>query len=286
MSVKGRILNTQSELSTAESKVANFILNNPEKTIQMTAAQLAKESGSSPASVIRLTKSLDIDSFTTLKILLSSDLTKKESDPKMNDDIKPNENLKSIKGKLLTSALDSIRETTDQLNEDEVQRLVTAISQADRLFIFGVGASHLAAEDISQKWNRINYPTIGDDDLNGLIPKLVNANEKDILWVISNSGQSPEALMAAKFAKKYGIKLVSLTRFGNNDLAKLSDIAVHTSQPKESPNRIAATNSLLAQFMIIDVIFYYFVSQTFAESSKALTASHDAIQEFKRELRK
>ena len=42
MSVKGRILNTQSELSTAESKVATFILNNPEKTIQMTAAQLAK----------------------------------------------------------------------------------------------------------------------------------------------------------------------------------------------------------------------------------------------------
>lgn len=140
MSVRGRILNSQSELSAAERKVAEFILQNPNKTIQMTAVQLATASGSSPASVIRLTKHLEIDSFTTLKILLSSDLTKNQSDPKMNDDIRPNEDLNSIKGKLLTSALESIRETTDQLNRGEVTRLVKAIIGSNQLFLFGVGA--------------------------------------------------------------------------------------------------------------------------------------------------
>lgn len=284
MSVKGRILNSQSELSAAERKVAEFILQNPNKTIQMTAVQLATASGSSPASVIRLTKRLEIDSFTTLKILLSSDLTKNQSDPKMNDDIRPNEDLGSIKGKLLTSALESIRETTDQLNRDEVTRLVKAIIGSNQLFLFGVGASNLVAENISQKWNRIGYPTVADDDLNSLVPKLVNAKKGGILWVISNSGESPEVLIAAKNAKKYNLKLVSLTRFGKNSLAKLSDIAVHTSQPKESPNRIAATNSLLAQFMIIDIIFYYFVSQTYDSSSKVLIDSHNAIEQYKRGL--
>ncbi|CAJ1179359.1 MurR/RpiR family transcriptional regulator [Companilactobacillus paralimentarius] len=284
MSVRGRILNSQSELSAAERKVAEFILQNPNKTIQMTAVQLATASGSSPASVIRLTKRLEIDSFTTLKILLSSDLTKNQSDPKMNDDIRPNEDLNSIKGKLLTSALESIRETTDQLNRGEVTRLVKAIIGSNQLFLFGVGASNLVAENISQKWNRIGYPTVADDDLNSLVPKLVNAKKGGILWVISNSGESPEVLIAAKNAKKYNLKLVSLTRFGKNSLAKLSDIAVHTSQPKESPNRIAATNSLLAQFMIIDIIFYYFVSQTYDSSSKVLIDSHNAIEQYKRGL--
>ncbi|KRL32100.1 transcriptional regulator RpiR family protein [Companilactobacillus paralimentarius DSM 13238 = JCM 10415] len=284
MSVRGRILNSQSELSAAERKVAEFILQNPNKTIQMTAVQLATASGSSPASVIRLTKHLEIDSFTTLKILLSSDLTKNQSDPKMNDDIRPNEDLNSIKGKLLTSALESIRETTDQLNRGEVTRLVKAIIGSNQLFLFGVGASNLVAENISQKWNRIGYPTVADDDLNSLVPKLVNAKKGGILWVISNSGESPEVLIAAKNAKKYNLKLVSLTRFGKNSLAKLSDIAVHTSQPKESPNRIAATNSLLAQFMIIDIIFYYFVSQTYDSSSKVLIDSHNAIEQYKRGL--
>lgn len=286
MSVKGRIINSKSDLSTAEAKVANYVLDHPEATIKMTVTQLAKAAGSSPASVIRLTKRLDIDSFTTLKILLSSDLTKNQTDPKKNADITPNEPLNSIKEKLLTSALQSIRETTDQVNEDEVNRLVAAIIGSKQLFLFGVGASHLAVENISQKWNRIGYPTNADSDLNMLLPKMVNASTKDVLWVISNSGESPEALVAAKAAKKAGLQLASLTRFGNNSLAKISDIAVHTSQPKESLNRIAATNSLLAQFMLIDVIFYDFVSQTFAKSSKFLEVSHDMVVDYKQNLRK
>src|SRR5699024_7244576 len=130
-----------------------YVLDNPEQTIKMTVSQLAKAAGSSPASVIRLTKRLDIGSFTTLKILLSSDLTKNQTDPKKNADITPQEPLSSIKEKLLTSALQSIRETTDQVNEDEVGRLVKAIIASKQLFLFGVGASHLAVENISQKWN-------------------------------------------------------------------------------------------------------------------------------------
>lgn len=286
MSVRGRILNAKSDLSEAERKVADYILTHQQQVLKMTIKELAKASNSSPASVIRLTKRLDIDSFTTLRILLSSDLTKNQSDPKDHEDIKKNESLVSIKDKLLSSALQSIRETTDQINEDEVNNLVNTIIHAQRLFIFGIGASYLAVENISQKWNRIGYPTVADSDLNSLLPKLVNANKNDVLWIISNSGESPEALLAAQTAKKYQVKVVSLTRFGNNSLAKLSDISVHTSQPMESSNRIAATNSLLAQFMLIDIIFYFFVSKTFDKSVKQLDASHDVVHQYKKKMLK
>lgn len=284
MSVRGRILNARAELSEAEDKVAKFILAHPEQVIGMTAASLAKAAGSSPASVIRLTKSLDIDGFTTLKILLSSDLTKTPDDPQNFADITPNEPLPSIKSKLLSSALQSIRETTDQVNQDEVAALVKTVSKAKQLFVFGIGASNLTAENICQKWNRIGTPAVADNDLNSLLPKLVNARPGDVLWLISNSGETPEVLVAAQFAKKIGVKLVSLTRFGNNSLAKQSDIAVHTSQPKEAANRIAATNSLLAQFMIVDIIFYDFVSRNFKQTSKALADSHQVIRDYKKRL--
>src|SRR5699024_12661355 len=62
------------------------LLENPQTVINMTVTQLAKAAGSSPASVIRLTKRLDIGSFTTLKILLSSDLTKNQADPKVRSE--------------------------------------------------------------------------------------------------------------------------------------------------------------------------------------------------------
>lgn len=284
MSVNGRILNARRDLSKAETKVADYILNHSREVINMTASELAQAAGSSPASVIRLTKSLDIEGFTALKILLTADITKNQALPQDYSDITPNESLDSIKDKLLASALQSIRETTDQVNAQEVSALVAAIAKAKQLFVFGIGASNLAAENICQKWNRIGYPAVADNDLNMLLPKLVNARPGDVMWVISNSGESPEALVAAKFAQSLGIKLVSLTRFGNNSLAKISDIAVHTSQPKETPNRIAATNSLLAQFMIIDIIFYDFVSNNFKASSVSLEHSYHVIRDYKRLL--
>ena len=54
----------------------------------------------------------------------------------------------------------------------------------------------------------------------------------------------------------------------------------------ESSNRIAATNSLLAQFMLIDIIFYFFVSKTFDKSAKALDISHAIVQEYKETMLK
>lgn len=281
MSVQGRILNVQTELSAAEAKIARYILDHSRDVLKMTVSQLADAAGSSPASVIRLTKSLDIGSFTTMKILLSSDLTKGKHKQEDFTDITKNEQLNSIKEKLLTGALQSIRETTDQLNEKEVKNLVKAMTQTQHLFLFGVGASYLTAENISQKWNRIGYLATADIDLNALLPKITNADQHDIVWLISNSGESPEVIVAAKTAKDAGIKVVSLTKFGNNSLAKLSDIALHTSQPIETQNRIAATNSLLTQFMLVDIIFYYFVSRTFDKSKKALDVSHGIIQVYK-----
>lgn len=286
MSVKGRILNASNDLSVAENKVANYILEHPQEVLNMTAGQLAKAADSSPASVIRLTKRLNIGSFTTLKILLSSDLTKNSEENQGYNEITKDEPLTNIKEKLLTSAQQSIQETTDQIDEKEINKLVNLLISSKQLLLFGVGASFLTVENISQKWDRIGHTTISYNDLNILIPKITNTDKEDLLWVISNSGESPETILAAKMAKKKGLKIVSLTKFGNNTLAKLSDIAIHTSQPVESTNRIAATNSLLAQFMMVDVIFYYFVSKTFDTSEQSLRESAEIINEYKHSINK
>lgn len=282
MSVSGRIKNEIDNLSPAERKIAEYILGNPDDVIKLTAAELAKLADSSPAAVIRLSKKINIGSFTTLKIMLSSDLTKDVKDHNNYEDIVSEEPLESIKEKLLTSALQSLNETSDQVDEGEVEALVTAIVNSQQMLLFGSGASNLVAQNIAQKWNRIGKSTLADNDLNELIPKIINANENDLVWIVSNSGESPEAVLAAKYAKEAGIKVASLTRFGDNSLAKLSDIAVHTSQPKESKNRIAATNSLLAQFMIIDIVFYYFVSSNFEETTVKLRESKNRVNNYKK----
>ncbi|MFT8820972.1 MAG: MurR/RpiR family transcriptional regulator [Liquorilactobacillus nagelii] len=285
MSVKGKILNAMPNLSRSEKKIGNYILENSAHVVQMTVAQLAQEAGSSPATVIRLVRDLKIESFTTLKIELSANLSKENGDEKTYEDIKSNEELDTIKNKLLSNAQHSIQETVEQIDGQEVKNLVDMISQSKQLILYGVGASSLVAENISQKWSRLGYSTDSDSSLNLLLPKLSNASVHSLVWIISNSGSSPEALIAAEQAKKHSLKVASLTRFGTNPLVKYSDFAIHTSQPQESENRIAATSSLSAQFIAVDIIFYYFVSQNFENSVQLLNKSHKVIEEYRQNFK-
>ncbi|WP_240327107.1 MurR/RpiR family transcriptional regulator [Latilactobacillus curvatus] len=281
MSIKGRILNVQHDLSAAENKIANYILENPQEVLNMTVSNLAAVSGSSPASVIRLSKRLNVNGFTSLKILLSSDLTKENDDNIGYSEITKDESIANIKDKLLNGAQTSISETIEQVDNTNVELLVSLIQKSNQLLLFGVGASTLTVENISQKWNRIGHTSISDNDLNLLLPKISNTELNNVLWIVSNSGESPEPILAARMAKKCGLKVVSLTKFGDNTLSRLSDIPLHTSQPSESNRRIAATTSLLAQFMVIDVVFYYFVSKTFNHSEKLLFESSNIVKEYK-----
>jgi DNA-binding MurR/RpiR family transcriptional regulator len=154
------------------------------------------------------------------------------------------------------------------------------LGSAKQIYIFGVGASFLTAQNIAQKWSRIGYPATAMNDLNVLLPAIANGTKRDMLWVVSNSGETPEVIYAAQTAKKSQVSVVSLTKLGKNSVTAISDVAIHTSLPIERRHRIAATNSLMTQFMVVDLLFYDFVSHHYDASTRALNQSKHIIEQY------
>lgn len=70
-------------LSAAENQVREYILKYPKKVLEYTVYELAKESFTSPATVVRLCKKIDIKGFARLKVLLAEE-TKYFQDMKLN----------------------------------------------------------------------------------------------------------------------------------------------------------------------------------------------------------
>ena len=62
----------------------------------------------------------------------------------------------------------------------------------------------------------------------------------------------------AEIAKNLGVPILSLTRFGSNPLTKLADVPLQVSRSKEANQRSAATNSIIAHLLAVDVLFYVF----------------------------
>lgn len=279
MSVLSRIESIENELSGAEKKLFSYIKKNPDQIPTMTAEQIASASHVSAPTVVRFAKKVGFKSLTDFKINLSTDLQQSFKHDGYAD-VEPNESVAVLKAKLSQNAQLTIHETANLLDEKLLTEAAKLLETADKIIVSGVGASLLVAEDIAQKWGRIGSNVIVEKDYNSLLPQLVNNSGKTILWLISNSGATPEILAYGKTAKKLKIPLISLTRFGNNPLSKLSNIPLQVSNPKESSQRSAATDSIIAQFLAVDVLFYLFISRNPSHADR-IRLSGKIIEEFR-----
>ncbi|WP_225353519.1 MurR/RpiR family transcriptional regulator [Lacticaseibacillus thailandensis] len=183
MTVKGTIASMGDELSVAEHKVAEYILQFPENVLLMNGQQLAQAAGTSAPTVSRLVKHLGFKTYTQLKVQLSADQGAGTDEFDGDEEIRADESLHSITTKLLKNAERSLHETIDQVHEDTINNLVKQLEQADIILCFRVGASYLVAQNIAQKWSRIGCNVIASDDLNQLLPSVVDSNKKNPLLV-------------------------------------------------------------------------------------------------------
>lgn len=277
MSVISRIESMMEEYSSAERKLANYIINHVEKVPTMTANDLAEAAGSSAPTVVRFSKKIGFQSLTDFKITVSTEL--QTGLVEGFSDIEPNESFYSIKNKLGNNAQVAIKETVDILEEETIRTVVQSLETAETVFLYGVGASSLVVEDILQKWSRVGKPIIFEKDIHVLLPQLVSNEQKKVLWLVSNSGKSADVVTLGELAKSLNIEVIVLTQFGNNPLSKLADVTVQTSRPKEITNRSAATNSLLAQFATVDIIFYFYMAKNEYLSEK-VAQTREAIQQY------
>ncbi|MGX7030120.1 MurR/RpiR family transcriptional regulator [Vagococcus zengguangii] len=275
--IHNRVLSVQSTLSKAERKIADYILNEPQAAITMTASQLAKASDTSPASVIRFCRSIGISSFTELKVKLSAELDA----PSVSSysDITPNESPDTIKNKLLNNAIHTLTETV-QLMDESVNATVDALYQTDMLFVYGIGASGIVAENIAQKFNRVGKTAMAFQDHHLLLTTMSSLGKNGLLMVVSNSGETSEILHIVKIAKQIGCQTVGVTQFGKSPLNQLVDWSLHTYNANEGNFRSAATSSLLNQFMVIDILFYNYVTKYYQEFEEKIVNSREMIQLF------
>ncbi|WP_028273246.1 MurR/RpiR family transcriptional regulator [Atopococcus tabaci] len=259
--VLGRIASIMEDLPKAEKKIAEVILHSPETIVNMTASQLGTEAKSSAATVIRLCKRLGVESFTQLKVMVSGEIS--HTSPTGYADITADEKIDDIMDKLLGNAFQSMQDTVSILNKDRLFAAVDALEKASVIYVFGIGASQLVAQNIAQKWSRIGKTCVCPNDPHNLVAALAGSDENTVFFGISNSGETKEVSKIVQIAKDNGCTTIGLTRFGGNTIASKVDVSLQTVRAKEEELRSAATSSLHAQFLVVDVLFYTYASRNY-----------------------
>ena len=251
------------ELSVSEGKVARYVVNHPKKVLSMTIHELARQSETSSAAVVRLCRTLGIDGFPNLKMQLSAESALQA--PGGFLDVKANENLDVILDKTLNNFLQSINDTARQLDRLDLEQAVRMLARAETVFVYGGGGSSLIAQDIAQKWRRLGKVAYNISDRHELLISLAASPEKAVFWCISASGETPDLIRMIKSAKSLGVKTLGLTRVGNNTVSRLVDVSLRTARVPESKIRSSGTQTRIAQLLIVDTLYLTFASAEYED---------------------
>ncbi|WP_207696061.1 hypothetical protein DOK67_0002464 [Enterococcus sp. DIV0212c] len=269
-------------LPGSEQKIAEYILNHTSEVINLSAQELAKKASSSPAAIIRFCRSIEVSGFTDLKILLSANLG--TVDTQMYTEVENGETTAAIKEKLQHRLIHVLERTNEHLEDKAIDQAVVELETAEIIFVYGLGASSLVAQDIYQKFTRLGLSVFFTMDHHLFASALGTNRLKGIYIGISNSGANQETNALADLAIEKGLPVIGLTANPDSALAQKSSVLLLTPEGEEAQLRSAATVSLTAQLYVVDVLFFAYATKNYNETLEKIQDSKEAVEIVKKEL--
>lgn len=274
-----RIESSLDLLTLSEAKVARWILEHPEDVLQLTVRELASQANASQAAVIRLCRTLKIEGYSTLKVLLTADLVRQERPSLLEyPEINPNATFDSQLQMLAHAVESSVLGTFNNLDRSELERVGERLKQAERVLIFGLAASQVVADDLTQKMTRLGYSAVCWHDVHMATISAAVLGPKDMAILISFSGLTREVIEVAAILRRRGVFVAAVTQFRpKNVLAESADVVLHVTAT-EPIHRAGATTSVIASLLVADVLMLWMANQDSQRALENLQSTEEAVR--------
>ena len=152
---------------------------------------------------------------------------------------------------LQIKALKKLKSSINNSFNDAVNAILKCKS---KVIICGVGKSGRIASKISATLSSVGTPSFSISASDCSHGDLGRITKKDILILISNSGNTSELKNIIKFAQSYKIFLIGIVSNKNSILYKSSNIKLHLPEVEESGHGIVPTSSTTTQLSIGDAM--------------------------------
>ena len=139
---------------------------------------------------------------------------------------------------------DSIKSISDQLDKSFEVLCDKVINSSGKFIIMGVGKSGHIARKISATLSSTGTPSIFIHPTEAAHGDMGIINKKDIVMLISNSGETEEIINILSSLKRHAKEIVALSGNNKSTIAKFADIQIQIKSKKEAcPLDLAPTTS-------------------------------------------
>lgn len=246
--------------SKQEKKIADFILKKNQDICFMSLNEITQEIGVSEATIVRLVKKIGFKGFIQFKLEVAKQVST------IPENLSENyiENIEY-------NILNTIKSTKLLINKKDLKEAINFIQKSENMYIFGLGASGTAALEMQNRFMRFGKIGHSVNDSHFQVMYASIATNKDLIIVISLSGETIDLIYPLELAKKNGAKIVAITNYILSPIAKLADIVL-LSAGREHLLDGGSLISKISQLYIIDVLAtgYALENKVLSEKTKSI----------------
>lgn len=242
-------------MSATEKKIGSYILEQPQKVVNMTLRVLACETGVSEGSIVNFATRLGFDGYTRLKINIAQSLSAKTA--LIFDNVVSEDKPKDAMRKMRDNIVASLNSTYELIDNSELERAAKLICDVkSRIDIYATGSSAPIANDAAFRLMKLGFAANAVCDLH-ISPVSAIMLDSDCLAVaISYTGRTHNIIKTMNLARERGAKTLCITCYPDSPLAKICDVSLIAVSGETEINKLS-TVSRLSQLFIIDSLCAY-----------------------------
>lgn len=228
-------------LNSNDIYIWQFISNHRDVCFQYTIDEFADHCKVSNTTLFRFAKKLSLNGFSELKSRLKWEHDEKNESGSVDD---------------LETVCECYHKLIDDMKEKDCNSIFQLMENADRVFIYASGnAQKAVADEIKRIFLSIKkcfYVISGYDTTNSLVHVVT---EKDLIIIISLSGESPAVVDMARKLKIKNVPIISITRLKNNELALLSNENLYINTTSLNIDSVLNYETTTPYFILIEILF-------------------------------
>jgi len=254
--------------SKGQRQIASYISQNYDKAAFMNAVKLGSTVGVSESTVVRFASMLGYEGYPEMRRALQEMIRNRLTSVQRIEVARDTIDNRDILTSVLTSDVDKIRMTLEEVDKAAFEAAVSAMLGAKRIFVLGLRASAVLSSFMGFYLNLTaeNVRVVNDTYANEALEQIVSIGEGDVLFTISFPRYSRRAVRAIGYAREQGATTIALTDGVASPIAGMADIKLFAKS-----DMVSYLDSLVAPLSVVNAILVAMAHQSEEKVSENLT---------------
>ncbi|MBA5764630.1 MurR/RpiR family transcriptional regulator [Vibrio sp. 404] len=248
--------------------VAEYISENANEVQYQTITDLARNTATSEATVVRLCRDMGYKGYSDFRMALAVELSQTQAR-------EPQDVEGDICDVSAQNASAGLLDTAKLIDRKALERICKLVHHASFISCVGVGASSIVGRYLAFRLIRIGKKVTMYEDTHLAAMNAVRSQPGDLWFALSSSGSTREVIHAATQAHARNIPVVALTNISHSPLSAICAEMLVAARP-EGPLTGGAFASKVGALLLVDVLVNTLL-ETYPEYSESVLETAEVV---------